>query len=1167
MQFSEQQDPDVLPTDHEFPGQDVEANNIDDTDPSSQESSSESDSDDRQPLTEAENRDSRRLADEMLARFKFFRENVSDITLCVGKGDGEKKIGLIDAIARLATPDEITHRIHRKNFAGLLGTALLADHSINPIYSSFMTKSCASVIKRMNFLVKAKKMSSSDRKGILKELTEDIEGCSIADLKTSVTRVGSWTKILKYLHVVQHIMMACKLTSPKYTMRNGSEKAKIQSIKKFAKLGKLGKTLKVVERKDTMGPTEAEFLSSFSSLHPKREDSLRNWTAGIHIEAEDADRMNTPVTEEELDLVLSKCDRNSAPGYDGTSFYALRAVLSEENLNLRSLFREAMTNMLIRSFNNDLHMEIRKMWSTTALTMIPKGNNSFRPIGITSSFARILQRLSKKRIESKIAKALMPHQYAIGTKDGMSIVAGLAQQGFKHGTVSTFDARNAFNLIKREKVFEGLKQMAPECIGIFKLFYGNPNMVYTGRGQFVGHIYTGVIQGDALAMLFYCVAIAPLLTEIQSYLTDKVDSKSVPLDSPESINSFVYAYADDMVINTREREGLLEGERKDIYAIAESHGFFMNMEKEITIKDLEGTDRERRKTNGAIIVGIPVGTPEYIVTKCVEKAKTSSAIMREPEAGSKNYLSMSNLLTKQQQFAIVKSCLSTRLNHLYRVLDPTLTEEASKVFDGRVVEFIRRQASLDIDDRTMKAILGFIGLRCFSADDGLYREWQYNKAYLTHIELLDQSSKAFPELQKMNDQLKLSKTPTIARAGDNFIRRHPQYEEVLYPRDRRDQRAAEEEKQEEESNIDEHEQLIVSAEQPKLRAFQRQHMHDIAKEIDKPTEPYYESEALPAISHHHRARVAANLVSMTHGNTAIWRHSGVPGSCLTLQDERWVTWMRQLCLQLPIDSTPSNRIEHNDPIKCNCGELISLNPYHAYVCPKTKGHRQMVHDKVRDRFHKLFKELNGVFRIEAEPKVRDINDRASESDTGLLPSGDAGEKRLDLFLQGRDGIFIGIDFAITSPQTKLVQDSQQYMLKGEATTQERKRKIAKYQDTIRRNVKFMPIVMEPSGLMEKHAWRWIKEATHSWDEKNGTRLLRQCMDDVAGILADEFSYYILEMRKRAAEICKEYRHGRAMEEVYSDEEIEERNRQMEQIVYNVLEENVQIEEHVPLGRD
>ena len=40
-----------------------------------------------------------------------------------------------------------------------------------------------------------------------------------------------------------------------------------------------------------------------------------------------------------------------------------------------------------------------------------------------------------------------------------------------------------------------------------------------------------------------------------------------------------------------------------------------------------------------------------------------------------------------------------------------------------------------------------------------------------------------------------------------------------------------------------------------------------------------------------------------------------------------------------------------------------------------------------------------------------------------------------------------------------------------------------------------------------------------------------------------------------------------MEEVYSDEEIEERNRQMEQIVYNVLEENVQIEEHVPLGRD
>ena len=72
-----------------------------------------------------------------------------------------------------------------------------------------------------------------------------------------------------------------------------------------------------------------------------------------------------------------------------------------------------------------------------------------------------------------------------------------------------------------------------------------------------------------------------------------------------------------------------------------------------------------------------------------------------------------------------------------------------------------------------------------------------------------------------------------------FIRRHPQYEEVLYPRDRRDQRAAEEEKQEEESNIDEHEQLIVSAEQPKLRAFHRQRMHDIAHQIEIRDLPQY----------------------------------------------------------------------------------------------------------------------------------------------------------------------------------------------------------------------------------------------------------------------------------------------------------------------------------------
>ena len=68
---------------------------------------------------------------------------------------------------------------------------------------------------------------------------------------------------------------------------------------------------------------------------------------------------------------------------------------------------------------------------------------------------------------------------------------------------------------------------------------------------------------------------------------------------------------------------------------------------------------------------------------------------------------------------------------------------------------------------------------------------------------------------------------------------------------------------------------------------------------------------------------------------------------------------------------------------------------------------------------------------------------------------------------------------------------------------------------------------------------------------------------VAGILADE----ILEMRERAAEICKEYRHGRAAEEVYSDEEMEEMGRQMEQIGNNVVQESVQPEENGPLERD
>ena len=276
--FSEQQKELDAPIDdsddsiHEF--QYVEAFNNGDTDPSSPESNTGSDSGNVQFISASERREAERLADEMLAQYRFFQENdSSEIEIVRAGGDGKKSINFVDAIARLATSDEITHRVHLKNYARLLGTSLLY-HFPN---AAFMMLSCSSIIKRMNFLVKSKKMLHRERNALIKDITIDVESFNQFTLK-QITLTEIYLKVLKYVKLAESIMIACKLGSPTFMQRNGSEKAQIKNIKQNIKIGKLSKTLKCVEFEKNGGPDEEQFLSTFRDLHPERADSVGNWS-------------------------------------------------------------------------------------------------------------------------------------------------------------------------------------------------------------------------------------------------------------------------------------------------------------------------------------------------------------------------------------------------------------------------------------------------------------------------------------------------------------------------------------------------------------------------------------------------------------------------------------------------------------------------------------------------------------------------------------------------------------------------------------------------------------------------------------------------------------------------------------------------------------------------
>ena len=137
------------------------------------------------------------------------------------------------------------------------------------------------------------------------------------------------------------------------------------------------------------------------------------------------------------------------------------------------------------------------------------GSVDARPIIVGEALLRAAQKVALALVRDKVPALLCPLQVGVGVPNGVEKMV-LAISKAKY--VESDDTHNAYNTVSRAAVMRELIQKLPELAMMFQLVYGG-----TSNNYFCGHNVEctgGVYQGDAMAPLYFALALQPFLIEI-----------------------------------------------------------------------------------------------------------------------------------------------------------------------------------------------------------------------------------------------------------------------------------------------------------------------------------------------------------------------------------------------------------------------------------------------------------------------------------------------------------------------------------------------------------------------------------------------------------------------------------------------------------------------------